>query len=78
MLRNKANSDISQVAIKIASKRENECCTYGDGVTPVKKNLFMVTAYMQITTSSISFLEADIYFQVEKPFYYRKGYTIRY
>lgn len=37
----------------------------------------MVTAYMQITTSNISLLEADIYFQVEQPFYYRRGYTIR-
>jgi hypothetical protein len=29
-------SDISQVE-KIASKRENEGCTYGDGITPIKK-----------------------------------------
>lgn len=29
-------SDISQVE-KIASKRENEGCTYVDGITPIKK-----------------------------------------
>lgn len=58
MLRNKANSGISQVTIKIASKRENEGCTYGDGITPVKKNLFMVAAYKQIRALNISLLEA--------------------
>ncbi|MBN2919562.1 MAG: hypothetical protein JTJ28_08090 [Lactobacillus sp.] len=46
------------MTIKIASKRENEGCTYGDGITPVKKNLFMMAAYTQIRTINISFLEA--------------------
>ena len=40
--------------------RENEGCTYGDDVTPVKKNLFMVTAYTTIRALIISFLEAGI------------------
>ena len=48
------------MAIKIASKREDEGCTYGDGITPVKKNLFMVTAYIPIRILNISFLEAGI------------------
>ena len=46
------------MAIKIASKREDEGCTYGDGITPVKKNLFMVAAYKQIRALNISLLEA--------------------
>ena len=46
------------MAIKIASKRKNKGCTYGDGITSVKKNLFMVAAYTQIRALNISLLEA--------------------
>lgn len=47
-------SDISQVE-KIASKRENEGCTYGDGHYTNKKILFMVTAYIPIRALNIFF-----------------------
>lgn len=45
-------------SVDIYYVNENKC-----GYT--KKNLFMVTVYTQIRALNISFLEADIYFEME-------------